>query len=50
MEQIPFITVESQMARMERTQKRLAILVMIQSVIIGVFLCLERISDKRTNK
>ena len=42
MEQIPFIAVEAQMARLERTQKRLSIIVIVQAIVIGVFLCLKR--------
>ena len=41
---VPYIAHEGVMARMERTQKRLSILLILESLLIGVILCRKRTS------
>ncbi len=48
--QIPYVVHESDMAREERKQKRLWIVVLSQVILIGVVICQKFISVLRTNK
>jgi len=47
---IPYVVHEGDMAREERKQKRLWILLLAETVIIGVFICQKFITALRTNR
>lgn len=47
---IPYVAHEGDMAREERKQRRLWILMLAETVVIGVFICLNHLSQQKQNR